>query len=129
MRHPATVEVRAVDGRVQQFGLGLIAFVHLYQAALLFQPFEHQAGQVPGKGRRRVEHGIVFGQHGVIEDGRDFATRFAQQIFTYDHQGQAGRPNVFLRTGVNYAETADVQRTRQNGGGVIANHHFIAKVR
>ena len=40
--HIVTIEAAAVDRTIQQIGFLLIDFVHCRDAALLFQPLEHQ---------------------------------------------------------------------------------------
>ena len=63
-----TVEIALVDHAVQQFSFLLIDLVHLRHAAFLLQPFEDQAGEVPGERWWSVEHGIVVVQDGVIQN-------------------------------------------------------------
>ena len=51
---------------------------------------------------------------------------FTQQIFTDDDNRQAGRADVFLCSGINYAITANVKRCGKNGRGQISRDHNVA---
>ena len=49
-------------------------------------------------------HRAVFGLQFVVENIRYLGPRTAQQVFTHDNYSNAGRADVFLRTGLDDAK-------------------------
>lgn len=120
------VEVAGIDGLVQQVLLGAVALLHRGHPALLLQPFEDQAGQVPGVSRRGVVHGTVVRGDLVVEHGRTDAAGAAEQVFANDHHHQAGRADVLLRPGIDQAEAGHVERAREDVGGHVGDQRHVA---
>ena len=128
-RHRALVELRSLDEAVEPLGLGTIARLHGLEAALLLEPLEHQAGEVPAEGRRRVEHGAFIGHGLEVPHRRRAWARLADQVVAHDHDADARRADVLLRAGVDEAELRDVQRSRQDGRGEVRHQRHVADVR
>ena len=53
----------------------------------------------------------------------------AEQIVAHDDHGDAGRPGVFLRPGIDHAELRDVDRLRQERRRHIGHQRYVAGVR
>ena len=115
-RHRALVEAAAFDEAVELFGLGAVALFHRLQAALLLEPLEHEAREVPAEGRRRVEHGAFVGHGLEVPHGRRAGARLADEVVAHDHDADARRADVLLRAGVDEAELRHVDGARQDGG-------------
>src|SRR5688572_1986268 len=97
-------EPGGVEKIVKQPGLRDVLLLHRRQAALLLEPFEHQAGDVQRIGGGRIEHGICVRLQLVVHDARRALGRAAEQVLAHDDEGEAGRPGVLLRTGVDQRE-------------------------
>ena len=80
---------------------------HRREAALALDPLEHQAGDVPGERRRRVEHRAVVRHRLAVEHrrrvrARACPSRSSRTITTHEARG----PDVLLRAGIDHAEAA-----------------------
>ena len=64
---------------------------HRREAALALEPAEHQPGEIPAKGRRRVEHRAGFRHRAVIEHHRRPGARVAREVLAHDDDRDAGR--------------------------------------
>ncbi len=115
---------------VQQLSFLLINLVHLRHTAVLLQPFEDQAREVPGKRRRGVEHGVVIVQHGVSREltGRIYGALPSRSSRTMTIVRPAG-PIFFCAPCIDNAVAADINRGRKNGGGESRRQpqHRLAK--
>ena len=90
------------------------ASTHLRDAALALQPLEHEAREVPGEGRRRIEHRARLGHGTVVKDRGRSRARVPEQIVSHDHDRDAGRADVLLGARVDEPEARDVERARQD---------------
>src|SRR5437879_5289861 len=77
-----------VEEIVEEFRLGDVFLFNPGKAAQRFQPLEHEAGDVPGVGRRGVRHRAAFGVHFVVEHRGRMGYGGTEQVFAYDHDGQ-----------------------------------------
>src|SRR5882672_1027328 len=118
-----------VEEVVEELRLGDVFLFHLDKPALLLQPLEHEAGDVPGVARRGVGHGVRFGLHFVVEDGGRAFHRMAEQVFAHDDDDEARRADVFLRAGVDQAELRHVERARENMRGGVRHERHLPRFR
>ncbi len=107
----------------------MVKLGHGFDTALRFQPLEHQSGQIPGEARWGVEHGAVVCCHLVIKHGRTTAAGTAEHVITYNHHHQTAGADILLCTGIDHAELADINRTRQDIGRHVGNQGNIAVLR
>src|ERR1700722_19206335 len=99
--HRVSIETGAVNGRVQKLRFDAVPFPDRRESAVAAQPFEDEARDVPGEGRRRVEHGVLRRDRLVIPHHRGRGTSPPEQIIAHDHDAKAGRADVLLRPGVD----------------------------
>ncbi|SAG31892.1 Uncharacterised protein [Enterobacter cloacae] len=66
--HVIQVAVRQLERHVHARTVSFGDIVTVEIALFLLQPFEDQAGEIPGKRWWGVEHGIVVVQDGVIQN-------------------------------------------------------------
>ena len=126
--YAVAVKIAGIHIVVQQLGLGLVALAHGVQTTLALQPLEHQTGQIPAVGWRRVKHGVGLGHGRIVHDGRGMRARLLEQVFTHYHYRQTGRADVFLGAGIDKAEFADIDGARQNGRRHVRDQRHIAGV-
>ena len=114
--HGVVVEVLAVQIVVEHLGLGLVAALHLFQAAhLMLQVVHDQAGHVDAPAGRGVVHAVLGQQGGVVHHGGDLLGgealgALAQQVLPDDGDGHAGGGDVLLHAEVDDAVLAHVHR-------------------
>ncbi len=124
----APVETGCIDGTVQEVRLALVDLAHGLQPALLLEPLEHQPGQIPGVGGRRVVHGAGIRVDLVVEHRGRPGKDLPHQVLSHDHHGETGGSDVLLRTRVDHAVARDVDGTRQDHRGHIGHQRHIAGV-
>ena len=92
---------------IEQVAFFLVDLFHGLQPADGFlQPFHHQVDGVDGKAGRRVVHGIVFDEGGVLQHGRQVVRDPVEHVLADDDQADAGRPDIFLGAGIDQPEGA-----------------------
>ncbi len=104
------VEIVAINETIQLLCFPGVHLAHGLNTALLFQPLEHQPGQVPGIGRRGVVHGAVIGDDLIVHHGRRLFPGLTQEILTDNYHHQARGADVLLGAGIDQTEFADIQR-------------------
>src|SRR5882672_129098 len=125
LAHGILEEGARVEEVVEQFRLFDVFLFDRLEPALLFQPLEHEARDVPGVARGRVRHGVGLGLHFVVEDGGRALHGAAEEVFPDDDDDEARGAGVLLRPGVDQAELRDVERSRQEvRRGVGDQRHF-----
>jgi phosphoserine aminotransferase len=70
-------------------------------------PLKHATRDVPGVGRRRVEHRTVCRHRLPVENGRHVRACTTEQVFANDHDDETRWSDVLLRAGVDDTEAAD----------------------
>ena len=120
-RHLVLIELRAVNGAVQQLGFGQIAGFHGGHATLALEPLEHQAGDVNRVGGWRVVHRLVACHRLVVKRAGAGGQGVAQQVVTHHHQRQPGGAQVLLRAAKCQAQFGPVHRARGHMGRKV-NH-------
>ena len=117
------IERAGVDQIIEPGGLLPGPSLHLARPALGLDPVEHQAGHVPVKGRRGVEHAAGLGLEAVIQQIGRARPGFGQEAGLDDHDSQPGRGDIFLRAGDDHAKAGDIDLLRQDGRGHVCGQH------
>jgi hypothetical protein len=127
--HAVLVQAGGVEGAVQQLGLGNIALLDGFDAALALEPLEDQPGHVDGVGRRRVVHGAVLRDQLVVEGAGAVRHGVAQQVVTHHHDGQPGRAQVLLGTAEGQAHLVPFHGARGHVGRKVDHQLGVATQR
>ncbi len=121
--------IAVVDSIIYQSSLLLVTLSHNLQATLLLQPVGYLANHVDAKGRWGVVEGILLVVGVITQHGRESLRALFQHGASCHYQGNTGRSQVLLDTGINQAELGEIQRTGQNIRGHICNQRHIASFR
>ncbi len=119
-------QLGSVQVLVQPGRLELVAGVDRGQAALLFDPFQHQHQHVDAEGRRRVVQTAAFDVGLVVQHRGDLAASTLQQVLPHDDQRHAAGAEILLSPGVQQAVLRDVQRAGEDVAAGVAGEEGVA---
>ena len=123
------IVVGAVEIVVEAGGFFFVSLFHAFGAAAGLDPVEHESHDVNRVARGRVEHRSVLGVGVVAQHGRDGGGEiFADEVVANDDEGDAGRCQVLLRTGIKDAEFGHVNRLGQNVRRTVTDEGNVPRV-
>ncbi len=127
--HRAVEQPRGIQVIVQDRSLLLVALLHRFQPALLFEPLEDLAADVNPISRRRIEQRFVVGMGLKLEHGGyGGGDLVGDEILADDDDNHARRADILLRSAVDHAVFAHVHRLGEEAGGNVGDKGLALRV-